>query len=362
MSARVLLVEDNPGDVALTARTMSDAELDPPIVAGSVAGALAALERDRPDVVLLDLNLPDADGLDALARVVEVAPDVPVIVLTGEQSDVGLEAVAAGAQDYLQKGTFTAGRLSLSIQFARHRADAQRLIRSHAAALSRANERLAAFVSITAHDLRAPLVNAESWTRLVLNGTAPDTNAALERVLRNLEAEFELIDTQLALHRGLDLDLHTIELQELVEDLVDVLEMTDVVTIVGSLPTVTAASGALRQVLRNLLVNAMVHARTDDRLRVQVSARAVGDEVLVRVDDDGPGIPPERRESVFDRGTTTRAIVEEEVRGGRGPLAGHGLGLPGARASMEAMGGLLWVEDGALGGAGMVIALPGAHA
>jgi DNA-binding NarL/FixJ family response regulator len=63
------------------------------------------LVRGRPDCVLLDLNLPDANGIDALERIGKAGPAIPIVVLTGLNDEhFGVSAVASGAQDYLVKG------------------------------------------------------------------------------------------------------------------------------------------------------------------------------------------------------------------------------------------------------------------
>lgn len=104
---RVLLVEDNPGDARLVQEYLSKAVVAP-FSLDSVERLSAALKRlavGGVDIVLLDLGLPDSQGLETLASVRAQAPDVPIIVVTGlDDRQVGLEAIRNGAQDYLVKG------------------------------------------------------------------------------------------------------------------------------------------------------------------------------------------------------------------------------------------------------------------
>ncbi len=114
--SRVLLVEDDDGDALLVEELFADAGMDVEIVhVRSVDAALHALDVD---CVLLDLGLPDAVGLDALQRL--LAGGAPaVVVLTGlSGTDLGLQALAAGAQDYLVKGEADAGMLGRSVRYA----------------------------------------------------------------------------------------------------------------------------------------------------------------------------------------------------------------------------------------------------
>ena len=105
---KVLLVEDQPADARLTLEHLKDvADLDA-IEARHVATlseALGAIRRQRFDVVLLDLGLPDAAGLDAVRAMLEQGPELPIVVLSGlDDERMALEAVLHGAQDYLIKG------------------------------------------------------------------------------------------------------------------------------------------------------------------------------------------------------------------------------------------------------------------
>lgn len=102
----LLLVEDDRADAVLVEDLIADAVDDIRVTwAQSMAHAERELAAARPDCVLLDLNLPDANGIDALNRIAERDATVPIVVLTGlNDENFGASAVAAGAQDYLVKG------------------------------------------------------------------------------------------------------------------------------------------------------------------------------------------------------------------------------------------------------------------
>ena len=85
----------------------------------SIAAAREDLRAGDLDCVLLDLSLPDSDGLDGLAKVQEVAPELPVIVLTGKDDEqMAVQAVHEGAQDYLAKRTVDGHLLARAIRYA----------------------------------------------------------------------------------------------------------------------------------------------------------------------------------------------------------------------------------------------------
>jgi CheY-like chemotaxis protein len=123
----VLLVEDDEGDAVLVRACLAETGVAPEAVIWShtAADALQQLTQN-PSCILLDLGLPDADGLGALLRIVDAAPDIPVIVLTGRQALGGVDALAVGAQDYLVKDDINADLLDRSIRYAVERKRAQR--------------------------------------------------------------------------------------------------------------------------------------------------------------------------------------------------------------------------------------------
>ncbi|TDB87151.1 response regulator [Actinomadura sp. KC216] len=144
-SPHLLLVEDDPGDAFLFEELLTEAQ---PGVRITVATTLAeALEALRPEIrcVIVDLALPDAEGLDALRQVRGHSPDAAVLVLTGLADEhLGVEAVAAGAQDYLVKQDVDGALLTRAISYAieRKRADESERQLVEARALSRENARL----------------------------------------------------------------------------------------------------------------------------------------------------------------------------------------------------------------------------
>lgn len=127
----VLLVEDDRADALLVEELIADAAVDIRLVwAHSVADAEREIARARPDCVLLDLNLPDASGIDALDHICDCDATLAIVVLTGlfdEHFDehFGVSAVASGAQDYLVKGRVEPDMLRRSLLYAIERKRAE---------------------------------------------------------------------------------------------------------------------------------------------------------------------------------------------------------------------------------------------
>jgi PAS domain S-box-containing protein/putative nucleotidyltransferase with HDIG domain len=130
---RVLVVEDNPADVDLIRDYMSgagfnDFHID---IASSLSEAIARLEKDTFDLLLIDLGLPDSQGLETYLRLQKIVPNLPVIILTGlDDEDAGIAAVRNGAQDYLIKNQMAGNLLMRSAQFAVERKRAEEALRN----------------------------------------------------------------------------------------------------------------------------------------------------------------------------------------------------------------------------------------
>lgn len=131
----VLVVEDDPGDALLIKKALLGSGSGR-FVVGQVASLKEArqyLDDHQPDVLLLDLALPDSDGLATVKEMRRAAPDTPIVVLTGHNDqEFALTTLEAGAQDYLDKNALNAYSLSRSIRYAVTRARLEnRLLESH---------------------------------------------------------------------------------------------------------------------------------------------------------------------------------------------------------------------------------------
>lgn len=121
----LLLVEDNPGDVRFLRESLlySGSGISNITHAQNLASCLDHLRYHSADAVLLDLSLPDSQGLETVQQVHRAASDIPIVVLTGTKDEnLAVEALKGGAQDYLVKGEFRGDLLLRSVRYAMERA------------------------------------------------------------------------------------------------------------------------------------------------------------------------------------------------------------------------------------------------
>lgn len=142
----VLLLEDNPADADLLQELLRDAgDLAWKIThVEYLSAAIEQLKQQNFDVVLSDLSLPDAQGLDTVVKIHTLIPDLPIIVLTGlNNEEIGLEALRKGAQDYLAKGYMQPELLVRTVRYAIERSQNQRIMYQQAAAMAASMEGIA---------------------------------------------------------------------------------------------------------------------------------------------------------------------------------------------------------------------------
>jgi signal transduction histidine kinase len=117
---------------------------------------------------------------------------------------------------------------------------------------------------------------------------------------------------------------------------------------------VEAPGDELHRLVLNLIQNALVHTPTGTA--VDVRARREGEDVIIEVSDEGPGIPEEMRDQIFDR------FVRGNGDRGTTPGSGSGLGLAIVRAVAESLGGSVSLDSGDAGGARFTVRIPAADA
>jgi signal transduction histidine kinase len=223
--------------------------------------------------------------------------------------------------------------------------------------LERSSQRQRQFVSDASHELRSPLASIRTNLEVALrSGERADWPAVASRALAEDERMEDTVSELLDLAR---LDERTdtapieslpeVDLDELVLDQTEHEYRVPVETTHVSAGRVHGRRDQLSRVVRNLLDNAARHATA----AVAVGLRADDDQVELVVEDDGPGIPIEDRERVFDRFTR---LDDGRAR----DSGGLGLGLSMVKAIVEQHGGTVTIDDSSRGGARVVVRLPAA--
>jgi FixJ family two-component response regulator/anti-sigma regulatory factor (Ser/Thr protein kinase)/putative methionine-R-sulfoxide reductase with GAF domain len=202
-SREVVLIEDS-ADYARAVKSMLDYQPgEPPYEVThftKLADALAYVPQSGACCLLLDLNLPDARGIEAVSELQEVAPQVPIVVLTGVDDDqIALDAMHAGAQDYLVKARADVDLITRSIRYAMERVRSER----HRAELRREQSRRA-----EAEAMAGTISRLERLTEVALGNLSPDE--LLSELLRHV---CELLNTETAAILLLDEEREVLEVR-----------------------------------------------------------------------------------------------------------------------------------------------------
>ncbi|MBI4492864.1 MAG: EAL domain-containing protein [Chloroflexi bacterium] len=188
--SNVLLIEDNRGDAGLVRALLAEAPGGPVAVewVDRLSPGLQRCAAGGLDAVLLDLSLPDSQGLETVARLRAHSPGVPIVVLTGlEDEALGIQAVQVGAQDYLVKGQVASAALVRSLRYALERTRAEATLRALYAESERRRaeaEALAAKLAASEQRVRT-LYQAMACGVLVwdASGRIIDANTVAEQLL-----------------------------------------------------------------------------------------------------------------------------------------------------------------------------------
>lgn len=357
----ILLVEDSVAHARMAQQALVAGGFDVEI-RGTLAAALARLadsESPAPDAVVLDLTLPDSEGLETLDRMIAVDPP-PIVVLSGHTDPgLALSLIDHGAQDYLVKGEHSQAAIARSVSQAieRRRLQHEHRVREEAEAAVRAQR---AFVATMSHEVRTPL-NAILGVSELLAQTplAPDQRRYVEIAQRCGLALQGLLDNALELSRletGVVEILHEpFDLEAVVDECLEAFSFAGHekgTTLVadfadGEIGTVVGDKYRVRQILFNLVANA-VKFTEGGRIAVSVSS---DEQIAIEVADTGIGIPHDRQAAVFERfvqaesGTTRR-------------FGGSGLGLALCRELTVALGGDITLRSEPGQGSAFRVVLP----
>jgi signal transduction histidine kinase len=353
----VLVVDDNEQNRALAKATLEVEDYEV-LLAESGQRALELVESRTPDCVLLDVRMPGMDGPETCRRLRALpgGKEVPVLFLTASRDvDVFEAALAAGGDDFLTKPVQTT-ELVLRVQAAlrmreldvknREYFELVRRQRDDLMRLQLQKERLMAFV---VHDLKNPVSTVDLLAQVLqrdkkLGPDARETADSIRiEVLNLMRLILNLLDISKSEEGALTISAAPVSLPALVQTLLEGLDVRARAKEIALSQEIEALDiqadkDLLRRVLENLLDNALRYAPKASR--VTVTTRSHPGEVELRIADQGHGIPPEMRESIFDR------FVQLEHKDRAAPRAGRGLGLTFCRLAVEAQGGRIYVEDG----------------
>ncbi len=369
---RILIVED---EFLVGEKLRGMLEDEGYVVAGDTPSGREAVEMAQdlqPDLVMMDINLSEMDGLTAARQITARSP-MPIVALTAhDRPDLIAEAGESGISYYLVK---PAGRreITRAIEIAtarfhdlaelrrtnaalqdeiaeRQRAQAEAA--RYAADLERSNEELEQFGYVVSHDLRAPLRTVQGYLRLLNQRYADRLDAKAEtyidyaisgaaRMQEMIQALLDLSRVETGGREPAPTDVEAV-LNRTLRALSPAIDETGAAVTHDPLPTVLADEVQLAQVFQNLIANALKFRREGVPPKVHVTARegergGEGEgKWIFSVTDNGIGIDPDQADRIFQ--IFQRLHTEDEYEG-------LGIGLALCKRIIDRHGGRLWVES-----------------
>ena len=364
----LLLVEDNDGDVRIIKELLKEQSIMvfKITIAGSLAEAFENLSNVVFDIILLDLGLPDSQGYETFIRLIKMYPKVnAIIILTGlNDTDVGLNAMYEGAQDYIIKGNIDSDKLTKSIiySFERNRLNIE--LKEQLEAIKIAEEALiksrdkaeesdrlkTAFLHNISHEIRTPMNAIVGFSALL---SEPDLSletrqSFIETIVQSsnnlLAIITDIVDISNIDAKLVKISESEVELNKVITTVADIFrlrikETMKQLNLKTRLPsdgvkTLTDTS-KFYQVLSNLVNNAIKFTLYGE---IEIGYTKGEQNVEFYVSDTGIGISEDNFNKIFDR---FYQVEYSETR----QYEGTGLGLSISKAYVELLGGKIWVNS-----------------
>jgi len=366
----VLLIEDNPGDVHLVKTLLAQsnvAENAPSVIdlahTERLTSAHAMLYTHPCDLVLLDLSLPDADGLNSFLELNQSHPTIPVVILSGHADhDLAIQAVQLGAQDYLAKNDLSTNLLVKTIH---HTIERHRLlleISQRASELQHQNLALNDFAHTVAHQIQGLLSQMVGYASLVDSHYQEELSVpARQAVDQIMQSGYKMnnVITELLFLASMrsekiqvsELDNKRI-LTEVLKRLRYEIRATEAkISLPSQWPRAYGYPPWIEEVWLNYISNGLKYGGSDEKsptLKLGATAETNG---MVRfwVADNGPGIAPADQKRLFKPHTR---VTSKKIRG-------EGLGLSIVWRIVEKCGGKVGVESQEGSGSCFWFTLPG---
>jgi len=361
---KVLVVDDSEFELQLVDFILQEKNYQT-VLAGNGSDALLILENLTPDLILLDIMLPDFDGFEVCKRIkaIDKLKDIPVIFFTSLSNiDDIVKGFEAGGVDYVTK-PFNTDELLVRIKNHLDLINSKRKIELQARELSQANALKDKMFSVISHDLRSPVSSIKLALDFISKGLVKPTdelfNVTINDLVKTTDEAYILLENLLGWAKSqsniLNVFPESLDLKPLASNIAGLLKLTSEnkkIRIENNIPegiTVFADIQMIQSVLRNLLSNALKF--TPENGSVEMSAVEMNTEVKVSIKDSGVGISESNLKRIFDQDQPLKTT-------GTNKESGSGLGLILCKDFVEKTGGRIWVESEEGKGSTFIFTIP----
>jgi two-component system, NtrC family, sensor kinase len=354
MPEKILLVDDETDFLSIMSERMTTRGMDVS-TAATAREAIQLAEKESFDAIILDLQMPEMDGLEVLKALKSNNPEIQVILLTGHATvEKSVEAMKIGAMDLMEKpadfGTLTE---KIKDARARKRVLVEKQSQEKMKTQQIEAEKLASVGELAtgiAHEINNPIaimVEEAGWLSDLLNDedlADPQNMEEFRRALNQIKTQGgrckDITHKLLFFAKKTDSRVREVQLNDIIKEIVSISDQraTDGNVKIAAhldpeLPKVAASPSEMHQVFLNLINNAL-DAIGSNAGSIVITSRCNGEFVTIDVADNGQGIPNELLNRIFDPFFTTKPVGK-----------GTGLGLSICYGIIKKMGGDIAVDS-----------------
>jgi len=352
VTADILIVDDTPANLQFLA-TLLKMRGHKTRAALNGELALQAIKNQVPDLILLDVHMPDIDGIEVCRRIKAnpASADIPVIFVSGEHETLNkIKAFSSGGVDYITRPfqiDEVLSRVSTHLDLRQQREQLKNTMR-RMQELETLRDNL---VHMIIHDLRNPLWAIENYLELIKTDDAESLTPKTTSFLREVRAQtgnmIDMINSILDVNKmeggTLPLNLSKCDLIDLCRQVIQSMEPIRRSRALSLDPEVSPINamidiGLIRRLLTILINNAIRATREEDGC-ISLSVHQKNDFVRIKVKDNGRLIPAEEHFNIFDKYVQVNSALN-----GKGRYA-PGLGLPFCKLVAEFHGGRAGIEN-----------------
>lgn len=358
--ADILIVDDTPGNLRLLSQMLADQGYKVrPVTSGEQA--LAAVQAMVPDLILLDIRMPQMSGYEVCERLKASARtcDIPIIFISAlDEVQDKVQAFTVGGVDYITKPFHieeVLARVKTHLAL-RDLQDLLRLVNQELAVrleelacanaeLKARNEELDAFAHTVAHDLKGPVASLVTYGDMLQGGfidmSEESLQVYLDIILQSGHKMVNIINELLLLasvRKAEDVTLEPLDMPSIVAEAcarqADLIKKHDAeIVLPGQWPVVLGRGSWIEEVWVNYISNAIKYGGQPPRL--ELGSDLEGETIRFWVRDNGPGLTPEEQARLFTPFERLHQVRAE----------GHGLGLSIVRRIVEKLGGQVGVDS-----------------
>lgn len=372
---RILIVDDEERNVKLVKGMIMS---EPYEVATASCGqeALDQLETNPPDLVVLDVMMPDIDGFEVARRLKqdETTRHIPILMVTAlMEKEHRVKAMEVGADDFLSKPVDRTELLVRVKSLLRIKSYHDRVlasseqIKSKNAELERLEQTKEELTHMVVHDLMNPLSVISMGLDLLMFDQLnynEEQKKTMQQCHHNCDELKRMIQSLLDIHKmedgKLEPDSKPIEIGTLIENLMEAFQASAEYNQVelefdtpGTESRACVDEMLMKRVISNLISNAIRHTPPFGKVKVGIAGEQANGSLKLSVSDTGDGIDPQYHDKIFER------FEQMKLKRSGAKVGSSGLGLAFCKMAVEAHGGSIWVEsDGGGSGSTFCLSMP----